>query len=248
MGNSRRELIELLIGPIGCVMEQNHVSGATPPPELDGVLRRGVAVGGLFGEFVGAQVGIVDQYVGTIRQRQGGRVQLPEPVTARAEQRRAVVRKVGQGAPAVFHPVTERTSTLVGDLGGGDPEPFQLAVPRLQFGIGPRSQQLVRADREVRWGHSAGKDVDGALVTVLLGKQQSHPRILPLRGAAEGKALEVVPVEVAEEDGATECRATEQGAEPSDPGPRIQHQPGTTLVVGDSNAGGVSAVAEELGT
>ena len=94
----------------------------------------------------------VHEHVGVVRERERVLVARAVAVGAGADAGRAVVGEVRERAAAVRRgdAVAERAPTLVRDLGGGDREPLDVVLARIERDVRPRAAQPVRADREVR--------------------------------------------------------------------------------------------------
>src|SRR6202022_1678004 len=68
----------------------------------------------------------------------------------------------------------------------------------------------------------------------------------PVAGGKEREPMGVVPVQVTEQDGASERPAVQQRGQPLQTGAGVEHQGRRLPVVGDPNAGSIAAVSHEV--
>src|SRR5690606_18082201 len=84
--------------------------------------------------------------------------------------------------------------------------------------------------------------------TGLLGDVDVDSSVGPVTCREEGQALQVVPVEVAEQDRATERLTSQQVGDLANPGAGVDDQPGRPVGVTDGDRCRVAAIAAELET
>ena len=159
---------------------------------------------------------------------------------------RAVIGEIHGGTRPVLDPVAERAASLVGDLTRRDDESVDLAGALGDMSEGPLPVEVCRRDREMRRGHHVGEVVRRG--TGLLGDVDVDSSVGPVTCREEGQALQVVPVEVAEQDRATERLTSQQVGDLANPGAGVDDQPGRPVGVTDGDRCRVAAIAAELET
>jgi tetratricopeptide (TPR) repeat protein len=204
------------------VVEEHDSSDTARSAEGDRVIGGGVAPRAAEGELGGGVLGVVHEHVDALGELDRGRVQRAEAVVAGPEVGRRMVGEVGHRGVPVAHAQAHGAPTLVGHFARGDGEPLHLHGDLVVGAEGPVAAQLGGADREERWRHHPIEQVFGR--DALLRNQQLHPRAGPIAGGEKRQAHDVVPVKVADEQGAEEGVATHHLAEPTQPGARVEHQ------------------------
>jgi hypothetical protein len=183
----------------------------------------------------------VHQQVGAVAQRDGRVVVDAEAVGTLAEGGRAVIRKVGQRAFAVADPVAERAASFVRDLQRVYRKALELIMPWLDGIEGPVVAELRRADREMRGRDRPCQQFFG--VHSLLRQVHVDPVAGNRAAAKEGHAVCVVPVQVAEQDGAAERLAAQRERQLLQPRAGIQDDGRRFARMGQRDTSGVSAIA-----
>jgi hypothetical protein len=241
-----RDLVEFIVGAVRLMVEQHDLAGAGQAAKLDRVLGGGVAERGLSGHLLGQQLGVVDEHVGPGRELEGAGVVLTPAVGTRPQGGRAVIGDVGDDRPAVADPVTEGPAALVRDLPRLDGEAAGLQ-PAGRDGLeAPAAAQLAGGDREVRRRHHPAEHLLGAGAVLLVRHQQGDPSVVMVSAAEERQTLDVVPVHVGEEDGPGKRVAVQQSGDSANARPGVEDERRRRIVIGDGQAGGVPAVADEV--
>ena len=119
-----------------------------------------------------------------------------------------VVGHVADRARALAHRVAEGATALVGDLEGPHREALDLERAGVHGVEGPGADQALGRDRERRRRHRLGDQVAPGLAA-LRGQDEPHRGAGPVAGREERQPLHVVPVHVADQDGAAKGRALE---------------------------------------
>ena len=168
----------------------------------------------------------MNQEIDLVGQPEGTVVILADAAGARTERRRAVVRDVGHGGVAVADPEADGVATLVGDVNGNDAE----ALGRVRCRRESRRTATRRGGQKERWGRTAATSCAPATPPRRCRPPgpagTRHPRVVAIAGPEEGQALHMVPVQVAQQDGAAERQITEQ------PGRRRRPVPASRSSVG----------------
>ena len=101
----------------------------------------------------------------------------------------------------------------------------------------------------MRRRHAAFEHRLGAGAVLLLGQQQRDQGAFGVPGPEKRQPVHMVPVQVREQDRAGERPAAQQRGDLPQAGPGVEDERRLrVVVVGDGHAGGVTAVAEELGS
>ena len=173
-------------------MEQREALGAGLGGHVHGVLDRAVAPGGLRRELGLGVLRVVDQQVDVAAQLEHGRVDVGRVG------RLLVVAHVGDRHAVALDPVAEG-GVGVGHVGRGDGGPGDLdAGARFEGGEADVAAELVGPHGEERRPHELVEGL-GEAHAVVGGAVDLEVRPAAQQRRAEGKALDVVPVEVGDE-------------------------------------------------
>jgi hypothetical protein len=184
----------------------------------------------------------------------------PHPSGPGTQLGRAVVGDVGDGRVAVGHPVSDRPPSLVGDVPSPRRGTPPTANPPSAEGVGrqhierPVPTQVPWADGEERGRHHSGQHALGVRPVFLRREPQGDLGVGMVAALEERQPLNVVPVQMGQEDCPVERLPVEKARPVGAPVPASSSRVGTVVPGAESSAvererhaGGVTAVANELG-
>ena len=140
-----------------------------------------------------------------------------------------MVGDVGDRPVAVADPEAERPPAGVRDLANQHREFFDLQRSLVEGLERPLTVELTGIDRKERWSHQPVERVGG--VPVSDRQVDVDAGVGPVTGREERDPLGVVPVQVAEQQGAFERSIVEQLSDPPQPGPAVEQQSRRRLAV-----------------
>ena len=191
------EAVDHVVVVTGIVVEQGQALGADLARQPHGVLDRAVTPCALAGELGGRVLGVVDQQVDALAQCEHA------VGDVRPAERLLVIADVGDARRTVRHAIAERLA----DMGHGAALDVEAADAELggRFADVDPTGEGIDPDREHRRADRRGEDLGGRAAVVLRrGVDDELARLVQQR-PEERQALDVVPVEVADE---ARCRGT----------------------------------------
>ncbi len=132
-------------------------------------------------------------------------------------------------------------------VGGDDVEAFDPVITGFQALEAPVAQQTLGADRKMRGTHGAPEHLD-RVGAVLVRDEHPDACIGAVAGSEERQPLHVVPVQMAQQDGAVKRATLELAGESPQPGARVEHERPRLAVVRQRDARRVPAHAHEVAT
>ena len=238
--------VDLVVGADRVVVEQQHGLGAGQLRQAHRVVRRRVAPGrrAMAAPRPVCCASWISRSTPAANAERGVVVRAPSrPARDRAPMGRG---RRGRRSTSARR---RRGSRTCGRPCGGSRGPAPRNLRRgARRGRGSRTTSAPKAfgsDREVRRRHGPAQHVDGGVAVVLVGDAHPHLGTVVVHGAREREPLGVVPVQMAEQQGAVERLLPQQHAEAPQAGARVEQQARHTAVASEGDAGRVPAVARE---
>jgi hypothetical protein len=230
--------VELGIGPRWPVMEEHEPAGVRVARQPQRLVDRCMTEEVGYAALRLKELRIVEEQVDSLEERNK---------LVGATLGRGVVGDVGHRTRLILDAITERPSAFVCYLRRGDAKSSDREHLRLQGVERPPPPQSFGGDREAGRRHHLGQQISAAEV-VLCRKVEVDDAVRMVASNEERDSLHVVPMQVAQEDGALKARARKQARDRAQPGPGIEHEGGHVMAMGgECHARRMAAVPDEVG-